>query len=202
MRPRSILSFAALLLIAGFGLALGRSPQPSAQVVPLPAPTPPAAVPLSPGQIMQSQMHKRPPGIAGFLDPTTGRFAPLARSATDPSPSLPTTSDTPISFTFQMHWSFNSALKPWNTVTCTATVTAFAQGLSLVYLDADKVYAFSVGNAPPEFVVATQIVNLSGVEEISISCGAVDDSDESHYGHFEKNLFGAETTSSISMTLQ
>jgi hypothetical protein len=181
MRPRSILSFAALLLIAGFGLALGRSPPPSAQVVPLPAPTPPAAVPLSPGQIMQSQMHNRPPGIPGFLDPATGRFSPAERSGPKTSASVP-----PTKFSLTFKWHFNPALKPYNTVNCSISVDTFDESAAQEYGSGADI-SFSVGNPPSNFTLYAPYpvdeLGLAGWEASAIvDCNAEDDSGQEHIG--------------------
>jgi hypothetical protein len=197
MRPRSILSFAALLLLAGFGVAFAQSLPTGPQVVPLPAPTPsgaplsPGQIPLSLGQIVQSQMHKRPPGIPGFYDPATGKFTPSGGIV----PKRPSGDVAPNGsglFSVDVHTAFifNGRLKPPNTLNCTAQVEYL---IGAVYLSVigteEQVLQTSVG-APPTHVVFG--IPFGGAEAAfvkgSMACTAEDDSGESYYGDAEGTI--------------
>jgi hypothetical protein len=192
MRPRLILGFAVLLAFAA--TAFGQSLPPGPQVVQVPAlmlpPTPPVA-----GGMIVPQLHKAPKGIPGFYDPATGRFTPAVSSATKASTSPSTLTETLTDYVFDMSWQFNSALKPWNTVNCTITMS-ITPGLSVGVIilplpflayNNEEYSSFSVGNPPPQFVligpiqhVGEPIQNVSEQLTRTVSCNAEDDSGVIH----------------------
>jgi hypothetical protein len=125
---------------------------------------------------MQSQMHNRPPGIPGFLDPATGRFTPGVGSAPKPA-AAPDFGE----FTFNTSWNFDSALKPWNTVFCYVTIYTYERQNDFydTYTDT-QVYQFGVGE-PLKQLSALAPVGYS-LDLATIQCVAADDSGANHKG--------------------
>jgi hypothetical protein len=171
MRPRSILSFAALLLLAGLGLAFGQSPPPGPQIVQVPAlmlpPTPPVA-----GGMIVPQLRQAPKGMPGFYDPATGRFTPLADAAPQGFPAVGG------AVVFLLNYSF-VGLHATDTVLCTLTASYgnYVNGQFFSNHATTSSINFAVGDPENRVTIVDEFTPTSAhpYVQASVSCQASDE---------------------------
>jgi hypothetical protein len=120
MRPRSILSSAVLLLLAGFGMAFGQPLPPGPQVLPLPA-TPQPTMPVTRGVHPPAKPGPDSPGIQ-----VSGTFQ--VEVSLQVNPSLPSGTTVSITATVQ---AVDSTYNNSASLTGTATVSDGQAGLTL-----------------------------------------------------------------------
>ena len=192
MKARLILtvSLTALLPLGAAALAQSLPPSPQAEG------TPALILPPSPaGSAMAPQLHKAPMGIPGFYDPTTGKFTPSA-SIVPRTPSSgvarPAAAGSSSTKALSIHtqFSFDSALKPYNTLNCIAGVEYGISAVGIDFFDSDQqTYQTSVGEPPTDvtFTIPFGAAGYAGVKG-SMVCSAEDDSGGTHYGQAQDHI--------------
>jgi hypothetical protein len=184
-RLNLILSVATLLPLAV--AAFGQSPPPGPQIVQVPAlmlpPTPPVA-----GGMIVPQLRQAPKGMPGFYDPATGKFTPSGglvpkRPGGGVVPNAPADADFTVHI--EIHFNFDSDLKSYNTLNCTAQIEALFSSIFTYEVgeDDDASYQTAVGN-PPEYADFGLPItgNLLSYTKGSMSCTATDDNGVLHQG--------------------
>jgi hypothetical protein len=190
VKARLILILSVAMLPPLAAAAFGQPQPPGVQVVPMFPGTPPAAVPLSPGQILLSQMHKRRPGIRGFYDPATGKFTPSGgivpkRPGGGGVPNAPADAD--VTVHIETESQFDSALKPYNTLNCTAQIeVVFETVFTYEIYEDDRSYQAAVGYPPKATTFGLPITLNSSLSEMqgSMSCTATDDNGVLHQSSY------------------